>query len=132
MIRGVVKRSEGVVQLLVFGRQGQQEAVEAVVDTGYDGFLTLPPSMIREMELEWLTDGHAILADGSECLFDIHEGDVIWDRKRILIRIDACDSTPLIGMRLLEGFELTMQVQQGGSVRIQRMKPPAKKERRHD
>lgn len=84
------------------------------------------------MELEWLTDGHAILADGSECLFDIHEGEVIWDRKRILIRIDACDSTPLIGMRLLEGFELTMQVQQGGSVRIQRMKPPAKKGRRHE
>ncbi len=77
MIRGVVTRHEGIVRLSVFGRRGQRETVEAVVDTGYDGFLTLPPTMIRELELEWLSNGHAVLADGSECLFDLHEGEVI-------------------------------------------------------
>ncbi len=130
MIRGVVTRHEGIVRLSVFGRRGQREAVEAVVDTGYDGFLTLPPTMIRELELEWLTDGHAILADGSECLFDLYEGEVLWDRRRILIRIDASDATPLIGMRLLEGFELTMQIRQEGPVVIRRMKPSRKIRRR--
>ncbi len=130
MIRGVVTRYEGIVRLPVFGRRGQREVVEAVVDTGYDGFLTLPPTMIRELELEWLSDGHAILADGSECLFDLYEGEVLWDRRRMLIRIDASDATPLVGMRLLEGFELTMQVRQEGPILIKRMKPPSKDPRR--
>ena len=130
MIRGVVTRDEGIVRLSVFGRRGQRETVEAVVDTGYDGFLTLPPTMIRELELEWLSNGHAVLADGSECLFDLHEGEVIWDRRHMLIQIDSSDATPLIGMRLLEGFELTMQVRQDGPVLIKRMKPPSKDPRR--
>ena len=130
MIRGVVTRYEGIVRLSVFGRRGQRETVEAVVDTGYDGFLTLPPTMIRELELEWLSNGHAILADGSECLFDLHEGEVIWDRRHMLIQIDSSDATPLVGMRLLEGFELTMQVRQDGPVLITRMKPPGTKRRR--
>ena len=130
MIRGVVTRYEGIVRLSVFGRRGQRETVEAVVDTGYDGFLTLPPTMIRELELEWLSNGHAVLADGSECLFDLHEGEVIWDRRHMLIQIDSSDATPLIGMRLLEGFELTMQVRQDGPVLIKRMKPPSKDPRR--
>ena len=130
MIRGVVSKHEGIVRLSVFGSRGQPEAVEAVVDTGYDGFLTLPPTMIRELELEWLSDGHAVLADGSECLFDVHEGEVLWDRRRVLIRIDASDATPLVGMRLLEGFELTMQIRPDGPVHIKRMKPPSKTHRR--
>ena len=123
-------RHEGVVRLSVFGRRGQRETVEAVVDTGYDGFLTLPPPMIRELELEWLSNGHAILADGSECLFDLHEGEVIWDRRHMFIQVDSSDATPLVGMRLLEGFELTMQVRPDGPVLITRMKPPGTKRRR--
>ena len=86
--------------------------------------------MIRELELEWLSNGHAALADASECLFDLHEGEVIWDRRHMLIQIDSSDATPLIGMRLLEGFELTMQVRQDGPVLIKRMKPPSKDHRR--
>ena len=48
----------------------------------------------------------------------------------MLIQIDSSDATPLIGMRLLEGFELTMQVRQDGPVLIKRMKPPSKDPRR--
>ena len=55
MIRGTVTRYEGIVRLSVFSQRGQREEVEAIVDTGYDGFLTLPPTMIRELELRWIT-----------------------------------------------------------------------------
>lgn len=127
MIRGTVTKYEGIVRLVVFGRGGQREEVDAIVDTGYDGFLTLPPTMIRELELRWITHGLATLADGSEIEFDIHEGEILWNRRCVAIRIDSSDSTPLIGMRLLEGFELTVQVRQGGPVTIKRMKSPDKK-----
>ena len=130
MIRGTVMRYEGIVRLSVFSQRGQREEVEAIVDTGYDGFLTLPPTMIRELELRWITYGDATLADGSEIEFDVHEGEILWDRRRVVIPIDSSDSTPLIGMQLLEGFELTMQVREDGPVVIKRMKPPDKKPRR--
>ncbi len=39
MIRGVVTRYEGLVRLSIFGRRGQRETVEAIVDIGYDGYL---------------------------------------------------------------------------------------------
>lgn len=123
MIRGVVKRSEGIVQISVFGKRGQRETIEAIVDTGYDGALTLPPTMIRELELRWISFGDATLADGSEINFDVYEGIILWDRRRVSIAIDSSDATPLIGMQLLEGFELTMQVRQGGLVLIKRMEP---------
>ena len=35
MIRGVVTRYEGIVRLSVFGRRGQRETVEAVVDLSF-------------------------------------------------------------------------------------------------
>jgi clan AA aspartic protease len=131
MIRGVVTENhEGIVRLSIFGRQNQTERIEAVVDTGYDGWLSLPQSLIHDLELPWLTHGRAVLADGSECVFNVHEGEVLWDRRRILIEVDASETMPLVGMQLLEGFELTMKVRQDGPVLIKRMKPPSKDPRR--
>ena len=46
MIRGTVANHEGTVQLNVFGRADRCESIEAVVDTGYDGWLSLPQSLI--------------------------------------------------------------------------------------
>ncbi|MCX7423715.1 MAG: hypothetical protein NT013_29845 [Planctomycetia bacterium] len=36
---------------------------------------------------------------------------------------ETIEAMPLVGMQLLEGFELTMQVRQDGPVLIKRMKP---------
>ena len=71
-----------------------------------------------------------MLADGSECGFDIYSGEVLWNRRRVHIEIDAREAMPLVGMQLLEDFELTMQVRQDGPVIISRMKPPITKRRR--
>jgi len=114
----------------VFGRANQREQIEAVVDTGYDGWLSLPQSMIHDFELQWIKFGRAVLADGSECGFDIYSGEVLWDRRRVRVEIDSSDAMPLVGMQLLEGFELTMQVREDGPVHIQRMKPPTRPRRR--
>ena len=130
MIRGTVANHEGSVRLNVFGRADQCESIEAVVDTGYDGWLSLPQSLIHDLELRWVNFGRAVLADGSECGFDVFDGEILWDRRRVQIQIDASDATPFVGMRLLEGFELTMQIRPDGPVHIKRMKPPSKTHRR--
>ena len=113
MIRGVVTADyDAIIRLVVIGSRGQRERIEAVVDTGFDGWLSLPLSMIRDLELPWFRRGRASLGDGSESLFNIYRGSLVWDGKRRKVVIDACDTTPLVGMRMLAGWELNLPVQQ--------------------
>jgi clan AA aspartic protease len=120
MIHGVVNADrEAIIRLLVRGPTGLQQRIKAVVDTGFDGWLSLPPALIAALRLPWLRRGHAVLANGRVTVFNIHEGTVIWDRRRRLIHVDEADTAPLVGMALLEGYELRVQVRRRGTVAIQ-------------
>jgi predicted aspartyl protease len=58
------------------------------------------------------------LADGSESVFDIYEATLDWDGEARRIAVDEAETVPLIGMSLLEGYELTVQIQRGGNVTL--------------
>jgi hypothetical protein len=59
-----------------------------------------------------------VLADGSESVFDIYEGTVVWDRRSRRIPMDEADTTVLVGMALLEGPKLNVEVRVRGKVTI--------------
>ncbi len=119
MITGTVTVArEAVIQLTVRGPSGQEQEIEAVIDTGFDGSLTLPSALIAALGLPWRRRGRALLADGSDSLFDIHEATVIWDGAARRIPVDKVDMTPLVGMSLFYGYELTMQIVEGGRVHL--------------
>jgi clan AA aspartic protease len=119
MILGKVNADrEAIVQLIVRGPSGLQEKIEAVVDTGFDGWRSLPAEFVRRLDLQWLRRGSAILADGSETVYDCFAGTVIWHRRRRQIPIDQVNTVPLIGMALLEGCTLQIVVTAGGKVTI--------------
>jgi len=65
--------------------------------------------------------GRAILGDGSECIFNVYEAIVVWDGNYLTIPIDEADSEPLVGMSLMEGYQLTVQVFEEGSVEIHKV-----------
>jgi clan AA aspartic protease len=120
MITGVVTASlQAIIRLTVRGPEGQEREVEAVIDTGFDGTLTLPPGLIAALGLAWHRRGRALLADGSESLFDIYEATVVWDGEPRRIAVDEADIDPLVGMSLLYGYELIVQAVESGSVIIQ-------------
>ena len=106
----------------VKGLQGQEQEVEAIVDTGYTASLTLPPALITALGLRWQTMDTARLADGSECIFSVYEARVVWDGKVRQILVDEADADPLVGMRRLKGHELKMQVRVRGKVTIKRLR----------
>jgi predicted aspartyl protease len=70
---------EAVIRLAVRGPAGQEQQIEAVVDTGFDGWFSLPPALIALLGLPWRRRGRAMLADGSESVFDMYEGTLAWD-----------------------------------------------------
>lgn len=121
MITGSVKGREARVRLKVRGPRRQEQEVEAVVDTGYTAFLTLPPAVVAALGLRWKCIGRGILADGSQCLFDVFMAKVVWDGKECRVLIDEADTDPLLGMALLDGYELKMQVRNRGKVSIKRL-----------
>jgi clan AA aspartic protease len=121
MITGVVRAREALIRLKVRGPRGRERTIEAVVDTGYTGSLTLPPTLIAALGLRWQSLDRGTLADGSECLFDVYEATVVWDRRTRRILVDEADTEPLVGMGLLSGYELKVQVRPRGKVTIKRL-----------
>ena len=119
MITGTVTAfKEAVIPLRVQGEAGTEQQIDAVIDTGYNGALTLPLALIEECGLPWRRRGRALLADGGEIIFDTYEATVIWDGQPRRIAVDAAEADPLVGMTLLQGYELTMHVVEGGDVII--------------
>ena len=107
---------EAILSLTIRGANGQDEVIEAVIDTGFSGFLTLPFSLISSLALPWRGREQAVLGDGSLHLFDVYEAEIIWDDRDRVVEVDAVDSDPLIGMNFLYGYEIRIQVVEGGRV----------------
>ncbi|MGH3087130.1 MAG: clan AA aspartic protease [Rubrobacteraceae bacterium] len=109
---------EAVVSVTVRDSRAERE-IEAVVDTGFDGNLTLPPFLVADLDLPFRRRDRAILGDGSETFFDTHEATVLWDGRPRAVAVDSADTTPLLGTSLLDSHELTVRFVDGGDVRIE-------------
>ncbi|PMB39349.1 clan AA aspartic protease [Fischerella thermalis CCMEE 5330] len=122
MITGYVNvESEPIIRIKILDSNGQIYEQNAIVDTGFNGWLSLPPDLITTLGLTWKRRGRAILADGSDCIFDVYEAVIVWDGQLLRIPIDEADSDPLVGMSLMEGYELTIQAVAGGTVVLNKL-----------
>jgi clan AA aspartic protease len=120
MITGVVNaRHEAMIRVSVHHANGQEQEVEAILDTGFSGSLTLPPAVIVALGLPWRTRGTVILANGSEDQFDIYAAVIRWDGTPRNILVEAADTDPLVGMALLTGHDVHLQVVAGGHVIVE-------------
>lgn len=97
-------------------------SVDAIVDTGFTSFLSLPFSIIIDLGLLWHYRDIGILGDGSEVVFEIYKASVIWDGQSQVIDVVASEADPLLGMGLMYGFKLQIEVIEGGLVTIEPLK----------
>jgi clan AA aspartic protease len=118
IVGNVTADLEAIVRLTVQGPAGQQDDIDAVIDTGFDGWLTLPPELIAQLGLAWDRRGRATLGDGTDCYFDVYEGVVLWDGQPRPTFVDEADTIALAGMSLLKSFKLTIEVRTQGQVTI--------------
>ena len=120
MIEGTVnERLEAAITLTVGGMSGRESSVYAVVDTGYSGQLTLPSRVIAGLGLQQVGISRATLADGSRVDFNVYDATVHWSGRAVDIHVDEADTVPLVGMNLLHGHHLQIDVKHGGRVRIE-------------
>jgi clan AA aspartic protease len=120
MIHGIVNfRCELTLPIVVGNSNGQREFVNTVIDTGFDGFLSLPSEIIVLLELPWRTSNIATLGDGSQTLFDFYAGTVIWDGRYRTVDIAESETEPLLGLAMLRGYRLQVDNVEGGIVKIE-------------
>ena len=114
---------EPVLPLAVLGIDGSSARVEveALVDTGFDGELALPPGLVRRLGHPYAGSTAATLADGSAIQLDYHEGRVLWHGEERAVAVLASDGDPLVGMALLSGSRLTVDAVPSGAVRIEEL-----------
>jgi predicted aspartyl protease len=80
MISGSVNdRREAMLRVLIQNQAGQMVGIDAVVDTGFNGSLTLPSVTIKSLGLPWRGKTEVVLANGMIDQCDIHAATVQWD-----------------------------------------------------
>jgi clan AA aspartic protease len=120
MMQGIVNLQREATLTVVVGNSNQQlQAIEAVIDTGFTGFLSLPAAIITTLNLPWTASDIVTLGDGSETLFDLYTAVVIWDGQYQNIYIAESETEPLLGMAMLYGYRLQVDAVEGGIVKIE-------------
>ena len=120
MISGTVVAQQGpVVPLVLHDASGSEHRFDALIDTGFTGWLTLPKGAIAALKLSYCEQVRGVLADGGSAIFNTFYATVIWDGQPRAVFVDELESDPLMGMRLLHGFRFVMETYDDGPVRIE-------------
>ncbi len=121
MITGWISADrEAVIPVVVQSVAGQTTTIEAVIDTGFTDYFTLPASMIAELQLPSREGVEFTLADGNFVMFQTYTLVVVWDGLEKSIPVLATEGGSLVGMSLLYGYRVVMDVIDGGSVTVER------------
>lgn len=124
MIVGSVNAErEAVIPLTLCGNSEQRVQVHAVVDSGFNGYLTLAPASIREFGFPFHGFGTATLGDGHDVPMRKFVGSAVWfglDRRIIVLEADG---SPVVAMAMLKGCRLTVDVVEGGDVTVTPIPP---------
>ena len=102
---------------------GRPRSIEVVLDTGFTGYLTLPPESIRQLELPSVGQRTFELANGELYDFQVYIGSVSWHGRPSDVLVLNSDSAPLLGMALLWGSRVTVDALTDGQVTIEDLIP---------
>jgi clan AA aspartic protease len=119
MMQGYVNGNYEAIISVAVKNGNSLKSVDAVIDTGFTGFLSLPIAIIIELELQWSYRDRATLGDGSETVFDVYNAEILWNGQLREIEVDAAETEPLLGMALLRGYRLQVDTIEGGLVTIE-------------
>ncbi|MFN7380016.1 MAG: clan AA aspartic protease [Pseudanabaena sp.] len=120
MIHGVVNQScEATIPLVIINEKRQTKMIDAVIDTGYTGYLILSSEIITALDLPWTGSDRGTLGDGSEVTFEVYAETVSWDGQYRNIPVNEAETDPLVGTSLLYGYDLRIRAIAGGKVTIE-------------
>ena len=78
-------------------------------------------SVIQQLDLQVYRHEVGVLADGSRRTFNVYRGSVICDGERRSVDCNASEAYSLIGMSLLYGYRMQINVIEGSRVTISKL-----------
>ena len=121
MTGSITADKEVALSMIVRGPQGQEEHVEASIDTGFNGIMVLPALLVATLGLPYHTRTMATLADGTSVTPAIYRATIVWHGHDHSVYVLAAEGGPLIGMALLYGNRVTLDVVDGGPVTVKEL-----------
>ncbi|UBF26217.1 clan AA aspartic protease [Kovacikia minuta CCNUW1] len=118
MISGTIVGLQARISITLYSPESTRVEIECVVDTGFEGFLTLPPAIVLDLGLPYISPIDANLADDSLITASVHQGIVLWSGVERVIPVLAMGRRPLIGTALLEDYHLSIDFCEGGTVLV--------------
>ncbi len=122
MILGVVTDGYATVPVTFCLPNRPSLDIQFVIDTGFTDYLCLPSEAIAVLNLPFLYDLSANLANNNNVILPVHEATIMWHQSRIKVRVLATGRRPLLGKSLLDGCVLTVRFIEGGLVTIEQIK----------
>ena len=121
MLNGSISAAkQATTTVTIVGPTGLQQSVEVVRDTGFTGFLTLPPRLIVSLLLIYDRARTLTLANNMSYRFASYVGaEVVLGGQRYPVRVLMKEGHLLLGMALLEGHRLCLDITAGGEVRLE-------------
>ena len=93
------------VTVILFDCDGQRHWHRPLLDTGFNGGMTLPGDKIDDLGLEYLTNTRMMLADGNLVVVPPYEISVLWREEIELVKVFRMEGDPLLGMDLMRGCQ---------------------------
>jgi clan AA aspartic protease len=84
---------------------GKRKPERFLVDTGFNGFVAVPQSLVNRLRLPLLDVQEGVTADGRLSYFDTVKVTVLWHDRELTVQAQILDEA-LIGTRLLRGSRL--------------------------
>jgi len=109
---------EPALPVHVAGPAGNLE-VDAVIDTGFNGELTLPRKQIEVLGLPEATVTEVTLADGRVRDVSLYAAKAVLSGITREVFVAEAPTTPLVGTGLLQGFSLHIEFQPEGTIQIE-------------
>jgi predicted aspartyl protease len=120
MIRGQVnQRIEAVIPLLAIDSSNQIVPIDAAIDSGFNGELTLASTHLARLGLVRAGLDVVQLADGTMLQQLVYAARLNWDGAIRNVNVILIESNPLVGLKLLGGYRLTIDIIVGGPVTIE-------------
>ncbi len=122
MIVGDVKPNlDTLITLAVAGPTNRKVEVEAVIDTGFTDYLTLGRDTVTHLGLRFRESMVYELVNNEFEMLDLYECRVLWDGHWRRVLASAAEGGSLVGMGLMKGFHLGIDIVDGGRVELRRL-----------
>ncbi|MBD2777727.1 clan AA aspartic protease [Iningainema tapete] len=118
MINGTVVGLQAQIGIILCLPRSPNIEIKCVVDTGFEGFLTLPPAAIAKLGLTYVTRINANLADNSNVATNVYLATILWNGLERNVAVLAMGRRPLIGTALLQDYHLSIDFYEGGTVLV--------------